>query len=353
MKLKKVSINAATPLTPKGKVLIIYTGGTFGMISDAEGVLIPFDFSLILGYLPTLRKLALELTVISFQTPIDSSNIAPAHWKLLGEIIYENYSSYDGFVVLHGTDTMAYTASALSFMLQGLCKPVIFTGAQLPISEPRSDARENLITALEIASAQEGGRPVVPEVCIYFDYELLRGNRSRKVESLQFNAFESGNYPPLAKAGVKISYNNAAIRPYPPEPLKIYTDLDTNISILKLFPGIGQAAVNSVLATPGLKAVILETFGAGNAPTLPWLTDSLQTAINKGILIVNVSQCPGGMVLQGRYATSQSLLHIGVIGGNDITTEAAVTKLMLLLANYSIDKVRELMSIPLAGEMSG
>lgn len=352
MKLKKVNINAATPLKPRGNVLIIYTGGTLGMVSNADGVLVPFDFSLILGHLPTLRKLALELTVVSFETPIDSSNIAPDHWKMIGQIIADNYSVCDGFVVLHGTDTMAYTASALSFMLEGLDKPVIFTGAQLPISEPRSDARENLITALEIASAKIDGRSIVPEVCIYFDYELLRGNRSRKVESLLFNAFESGNYPPLAKAGVKINYNLSDIRPHPNGPLKLHAGFDTNISILKLFPGIGEATVNSVLFAPGLKAVILETFGAGNAPTLPWLTDSLKRAINAGVLILNVSQCPGGMVLQGKYSTSQDLLNIGVVSGNDITTEAAITKLMVLLARCSAEEAKISMQRPLAGEMS-
>lgn len=322
------------------------------MVSDAEGVLIPFDFSLILGHLPTLRKLALELTVISFETPIDSSNIAPGHWKLIGQIIYDNYELHDGFVVLHGTDTMAYTASAVSFMLEDLCKAVIFTGAQLPISEPRSDARENLITALEIASAKKDGKSLVPEVCIYFDYELLRGNRSRKVESLQFNAFESGNYPPLAKAGVKINYNLSAIRPHPQGRLQMHATFDTNISILKLFPGIGEPSVNAILTTPGLKAVILETFGSGNAPTLPWLIKSLEKAIEQGVIIINVSQCPGGMVLQGKYTTSQNLLNIGVIGGNDITTEAAVTKLMLLLAKHPAGLVKSLMQKPMAGEMS-
>lgn len=352
MKLKKISINAATPLKPRGRVLIIYTGGTAGMTSDGDGVLIPFDFSLILDQLPVLRNLALELTVISFEAPIDSSNIAPEHWKVIGEIIHDNYHYHDGFVVLHGTDTMAYTASALSFMLEGLSKAVVFTGAQLPISDPRSDARENLITALEIASTKKDDRSLVPEVCIYFDYELLRGNRSRKVESMQFDAFESGNYPPLAKAGVKITYNVAAIKPHPDKPLTLYTRFDTRISILKLFPGISQSAVQPVLTAPGLRAVILETFGSGNAPTSPWLMESLREAISKEIVVVNISQCPGGMVIQGKYATSRDLLQIGVISGNDLTTEAAVSKLMLLLGEYPNDEVRLLMQKPLAGEMS-
>src|SRR5690606_31876617 len=212
MQLRKVSIDTALPGKPRARVLIIYTGGTFGMTYNQEGVLIPFDFSSILQQLPILRNLMLEITVISFDPPIDSSNIHPDHWVVIGQIISDNYSEYDGFVVLHGTDTMAYTASALSFMLQDLSKPVIFTGAQLPISEPRSDARENLVTALDIAAAQQDGHAIVPEVCIYFDYQLLRGNRSKKTESMQFDAFDSGNYPPLAKAGVKIDYNFAFIQ---------------------------------------------------------------------------------------------------------------------------------------------
>lgn len=355
MNLKTVSINTATPAAPRGKVLIIYTGGTFGMNYNQDGILVPFDFSLILGYLPILKNLALQMTVISFESPIDSSNIAPEHWQTIASIIYDHYSEHDGFVVLHGTDTMAYTASALSFMLSGLEKAVVFTGAQLPISEPRSDARENLITAIEIAAARKDGMSIVPEVCIYFDYELLRGNRSRKVESMQFDAFDSGNYPPLAKAGVKIDYNFSAIRYNTSDSsrrLVLRSKFDKNISILKLFPGISENTVLSILNTPNLKGVILETFGAGNAPTLPWLIKALEDAINKGMIILNISQCPGGMVLQGRYETSKDLLRIGVISGNDMTTEAAVAKLMLLLGEFGALKTKEIISRPLAGEIS-
>jgi L-asparaginase len=353
MNLKRISIQGPASHKTKGKVLIIYTGGTFGMTYDAAGVLVPFDFSLILEQLPTLKNLSLELTVISFENPIDSSNISPEHWGILGNIIFENYDSHDGFVVLHGTDTMAYTASALSFMLEGLAKPVIFTGAQLPITEPRSDARENLITALEIASAKKDGKPLVPEVCIYFDYELLRGNRSKKVESMQFDAFDSGNYPPLAKAGVKIDYNFSVIRKVNGQSkLSLRRKMDPSVSILKLFPGIPDSTVNAILNTNGLKAVILETYGSGNAPTQARLLGALKKAIDEKIIIVNISQCPGGMVTQGRYETSRELQTIGVIGGADMTTEAAVTKLMVLLGEFGVEETRKLISKSLAGELS-
>jgi L-asparaginase len=237
-------------------------------------------------------------------------------------------------------------------MLEGLSKPVILTGAQLPISEPRSDARENLITALEIASAKENGKPIVPEVCIYFDYELLRGNRSKKVESMQFDAFDSGNYPPLAKAGVKIDYNEAVIKRFQPDAqLTIRQKFDANIGVLKLYPGLNRKLAEAIVYTTGIKALIIETYGAGNAPTETWLLDLLKEAVNRGVIVLNVSQCPGGMVIQGKYETSKELLGIGVISGADLTFEAAVTKLMLLLGEYP-EQAKKFIGVSLAGEMS-
>jgi L-asparaginase len=352
MKCKRIQINTATPEKARSRIMIIYTGGTFGMTYDASGVLVPFDFSLILSQLPTLRNLYLELSVISFENPIDSSNIHPDHWTLIANIIFDNYHDQDGFVVLHGTDTMSFTASAISFMLRELSKPVIFTGAQLPISEPRSDARENLITSLEIASAKRNGVSVVPEVCIYFDYELLRGNRSKKVESMHFDAFESENYPSLAKAGVKIDYNYAVINQPSNKPLTIHPKFNSEIGILKLFPGITPQIVRSILNTPGIKAVVLETFGSGNAPTSLWFIDMLKEAIGNGMLLLNISQCPGGMVVQGKYETSKALDEIGVISGGDMTIEAAITKLMILFGEHEPALVKKLIGDSLSGEIT-
>jgi L-asparaginase len=323
------------------------------MIKNKSGVLVPFDFSLILEHLPTLRNLSLELTVISFANPIDSSNVNPEHWKVIAKIIYDNYTMQDGFVVLHGTDTMAYTASALSFMLQGLQKPVIFTGAQLPIVEPRSDARENLITSLEVASATKDGKAIVPEVCIYFGSELLRGSRSKKAESQHFDAFHSENYPPLAIAGVVMDYNWKMIRRTEGvHELRLLTNLNSNVAILKLFPGISKVVVEQMVSIPGLAGLVLETFGSGNSPTEPWMKTIIKSAIDAGLIIVNITQCPGGRVEQGKYETSRFLGELGVVSGRDMTSESAITKLMVGLGEFEKDQVAMFMTTPVAGEIS-
>lgn len=354
MNYKIVRLNTGTKSDSTASVLIIYTGGTLGMAYDESGALVPFNFGQILEKVPILTSMNIAITVISFPEPIDSSNVNMKHWVDMGYIIYENYDSYDGFVILHGTDTMAYSASMLSYMLHGLNKPVVFTGAQLPISAMRSDARENLMTALEIATAKMDGNPVVPEVCIFFNHMLLRGNRSKKVQSVHFDAFESENYPPLAEAGIIIDYNFAAISPLKNgSKLKFYNKLDNRVIILKLFPGITRQVMDSCFAIEGLRGVILETFGSGNSPSEKWFLDSLSDAIKKGIIILNVSQCNGGRVIQGRYQTSKDLLRIGVLSGGDITTEAAITKMMFLLGNETKDaEIRRKLTEPMVGEMA-
>ena len=334
-------------------ILIIYTGGTFGMVLDESDSLIPFNFGKIVEKIPELKSLSTKLSVISFPSPIDSSNVEIEDWKNLASIIDKNYHQFDGFVILHGTDTMAYTASMLSFMLVGLNKPVILTGAQLPLGFVRSDARENFITALEIASSESDGHPTVSEVCIYFNFVLLRGNRSQKIRSSQFAAFESKNYPYLAETGILIEFNFNVLKPYDPKAvLEVVNTLNPNVSILKMFPGITEDVVKGMILVGKLDGLILETFGSGNTMKFDWFINCLSEAIDSGLIILNVSQCVGGEVMQGRYETSKKLNEIGVLSGGDITTEAALAKLMMLLGSETDRKeVMRKLSFPLNGEM--
>lgn len=353
MNYKIVKLNTAAKKDIESSILIIYTGGTLGMAYSPSGDLIPFNFGQIIEKIPNLTSMNVTITVISFPEPIDSSNVNMQHWVDMAYIIYENYDTYDGFVVLHGTDTMAYSASMLSYMLKGLNKPVVFTGAQLPISAMRSDGRENLMTSLEIAVSKAEGKPIVPEVCIFFNHMLLRGNRAKKVQSIHFDAFESENYPPLAESGIVIDYNLAGIKPYQGGRLRYLSKLDNNVMILKLFPGITPLILDSCFNAKGLKGVVLETYGSGNSPSESWFINAIENAINKGIIILNVSQVNGGRVIQGRYQTSRDLKRMGVLSGGDITTEAAITKMMFLLGNENDEQeVRRKLVIPLAGEMS-
>ncbi len=350
-----LELDTAAPKEPEARILIIYTGGTFGMGVDKHGSLKPFDFSEILHKIPSLRSFNLIIKVLAFEKPVDSSDINPGHWIEMGQIIEYYYDRFDGFVILHGTDTMAYSASALSFMLDNLTKPVIFTGAQLPVTAPRTDAGDNLVTAIEIASERNGGgKPVVSEVCIYFNHHLIRGNRAQKVESMHFDAFESANYPPLAKAGVEIDYSYQFIQSFGGEGvLQVADKLDGNVTFLKLFPGISENVVKSMLVSPDLKGVVLETFGSGNAPMERWFLNAVSKAVGNGLLIYNVSQCLGGKVLQGRYETSLALKDTGVISGKDITSEAAITKMMYLLGvEKRMDSIRNKLKLSLKGELS-
>ena len=338
----------------KAKILLIYTGGTIGMKKDfATGALKAFNFSKLLQRIPELKLLDCEIESISFENPIDSSNMNPQKWVQLATMIEENYSAFDGFVVLHGSDTMSYTASALSFMMEHLAKPIIFTGSQLPIGDLRTDAKENLITAIQIASLRENGRAVIQEVGLYFEYKLYRANRTTKINAEHFKAFTSPNYSFLIESGVHLKMNpDLFLSTKEDMGLVVHKNLDTNVIILKLFPGISEQVIAAVVAIPNLKGIVLETYGAGNAPTDEWLLAVLQKAIQNGIHIINVTQCSGGSVRMGQYETSTALREIGVISGNDITTEAAITKLMYLLGqNELAANFKEQFETSLRGEI--
>ena len=332
-------------------ILLIYTGGTIGMMENESGNLVPFEFASLQDNVPELRRFKYKIDSISFDQPIDSSDVSIAHWQHIAGIIEEHYEGYDGFVILHGTDTMSYSAAALSFMLENLGKPVIFTGSQLPIGQLRTDGKENLITAIEIAAAKQNGLPRVNEVCIYFQSQLFRGNRTHKYNTENFDAFESANLDSLADVGIHISYREELLLPRPAGKFSVRSTMDNNVAVLKIFPGISEQVVNAILDVPGLKAVVLETYGSGNSSRDQWFTNALKKAIQKGIIIMNVSQCNKGMVEQGRYETSTALKQNGVITGGDITTEAALAKLMFLLGNASPD-IAQLLAIPLRGELS-
>ena len=343
-------------MAKKSNILIVYTGGTIGMVKDYKtNALKAFDFSEIKAKIPELEQLDCIIESISFDEPIDSSNMNTKYYVEILEIIETNYNKFDGFVILTGSDTMSYISSAISFMIENLQKPIIFTGSQLPIGDLRTDAKENLITSIEIAASRKNNKPVISEVCLYFEYKLYRANRTTKISAEQFEAFASKNYPALAESGVHLNFNEHLLQQKnkTPEKLIIRKKLVTNVVILKLFPGITKEVVSAILNINNLKGVVLETYGAGNAPNEAWFLNLIEKAIQSGIKIVNVTQCYGGSVILGHYETSVGLKSLGVIGGIDITTESAIAKLMYLLSeNLSDALFKKYFQKSLRGEVS-
>lgn len=339
----------------KPKILLVYTGGTIGMMKDAvSGALKAFNFGKLLQKIPELKLLDCDIETISFEKPIDSSNMNPEHWVAIAEIIEKNYHAFDGFVVLHGSDTMSYTASALSFMLENLSKPVIFTGSQLPIGDLRTDAKENLITAIQIAALRENAGTIIQEVCLYFEYKLYRANRTTKINAEHFKAFTSPNFPFLVESGVHLKLNkDSFLVENQSKNLIVHKNFNQNVAIIKLFPGINETVLNAIFEIKQLCGVVLETYGAGNASTEKWFLSLIEKAIKKGIVVVNVTQCSGGSVSMGDYETSTALKNLGVVSGKDITTEAAITKLMFLLGQKNtIVDFKKKFETAICGEIS-
>ncbi|WP_298508253.1 asparaginase [uncultured Kordia sp.] len=338
------------------KILLIYTGGTIGMIKDFEtGALRAFDFDKLLERIPELSHLDCDIETTAFENPIDSSDMNPDYWIKMATIVEENYNDFDGFVILHGSDTMSYSASVLSFLLENLAKPVIFTGSQLPIGDLRTDAKENLITSIQIASMQDAeGNPEIKEVGLYFEYKLYRANRTTKINAEHFEAFASLNYPPLAESGVHLKiFRENLWCPDEEKPFKVHKEIDNNIALIKLFPGITSASLEGFLTSDTIKAIVLETYGAGNAPTEAWFLEFLYKIKQKGIIIVNVTQCSGGKVIMGQYQTSVALKNLEIVSGKDITTEAAIAKLMYLLGRKMDETTfKTVFETQIRGEMS-